>query len=246
MGTIVAIGGGEIGQWETLSIDHAIVKLAEKDHPKVLFIPTASGDSPGYTETFQKVYGKKLGCDIDSLYLLKEKISKKEIEKKVLSADIIYVGGGNTLRMMKSWRKNGVDVLLQKAYKKGIILTGLSAGSICWFRYGSSDSRSFSNPNDISFMRVCGLGIIPLTVSPHHIREKKLRDAGLVKLMKKTPGIGLALDDYSAILIQDDRYEILKSKKNVGIVKVFRNKGKIERIPLKSSGTLVELLEKKI
>ncbi|MDD2766282.1 MAG: peptidase E [Candidatus Moranbacteria bacterium] len=245
MKTIVAIGGGEIGELETLSIDRAIVKLTKKDHPNVLFIPTASSDSTGYAETFQKVYGKKLGCDIDVLYLLKEKLSKKEIEKKILSADIIYVGGGNTLRMMKAWRKNGVDGLLRKAHKKGIILAGLSAGSICWFRYGSSDARRFANPKDTSFMRVRGLGIIPLTVSPHHIREKKLRDAGLVKLIKRTPGIGLALDDYTAILIQDDRYEILKSKKDVGIVKVFRNKGKIEQIPLKSSGTLVELLEKK-
>jgi len=162
-----------------------------------------------------------------------------------LSSDIIYVGGGHTLKMMKVWRKIGVDILLRKAHKKGIILAGLSAGSICWFRYGSSDARRFADSKNISFMRVRGLDLIPLTVSPHHIREKKLRDAGFIKLMKKTPGIGLALDDYTSILIRDDRYEILKLRKDAGIMKVFRNKRKIEQVPLKSSGTLVELLEKK-
>jgi len=245
MRTIVAIGGGELGELETLSIDRAIVKLAHKKNPKALFIPTASNDSVGYWEVFQKVYGKKLGCKTDVLYLLREKLSKKEIEKKILSADIVYVGGGNTFRMMKAWRKCGVDILLQKAYKKGIILSGLSAGSICWFRFGLSDSRSFSNPNDVSFMRVRGLNLIPVSLSPHHIREKKLRDPGLMDLMKKTSGIGLAIEDCAAILIQDDRYEILKSKKDVGIAKVFKNKGKMERVPLKTSGSLVELLEKK-
>lgn len=245
MHTIVAIGGGELGELETLSIDRTIVKLTHKKNPKALFISTASNDSVGYWEVFQKVYGKKLGCKTDVLYLLREKLSKKEIEKKILSADIIYVGGGNTLKMMRAWRKNGVDVLLRKAHKKGIILSGLSAGAICWFQYGLSDSRSFSNPNDVSFMRVRGLDLIPISLSPHHIREKKLRDPGFMDLMKKTSGIGLAIEDCAAILIQDDRYEILKSKKDVGIAKVLKNKGKMERIPLKTSGTLVELLEKK-
>ncbi|HCJ45477.1 MAG TPA: hypothetical protein DHV33_01010 [Candidatus Moranbacteria bacterium] len=82
MGTIVAIGGGELGKWETLSIDRAIVKLTKKDCPNVLFIPTASNDAIGYWETFQKVYGKKLGCTTGVLYLLREKLPRKEIEKK--------------------------------------------------------------------------------------------------------------------------------------------------------------------
>ncbi|MEI8103810.1 MAG: Type 1 glutamine amidotransferase-like domain-containing protein [Candidatus Moraniibacteriota bacterium] len=247
MKIIIAIGGGELKDLETLPIDRAIVKMANKKHPKVLFIPTASNDSVGYWETFQNVYSKKLGCDTDVLYLIKEKPSKKEIEQKILSADIIYVGGGNTLRMLRIWRKLGVDTMLRKAYEKGIILSGLSAGAICWFRYGSSDARRFmknEKQQDV-FMRVTGLGLVPLTLSPHHIREKKLRESGMKAIMKRTPGIALALDDNSAIVIRGDQYEVLKSKKDVGIKKVFSNKGKVEWKPLKVSGSLAELLEKK-
>jgi dipeptidase E len=246
MKTIVAIGGGELKDLDTLPIDRVIVKLANKKQPKVLFIPTASNDSVGYWETFQGIYGKKLGCETDALYFIKEKLSKKEIENKIFSADIVYVGGGNTLRMLRIWRKLGVDKLLCKAYEKGIILSGLSAGAICWFRYGSSDSRRFmknGKQQDI-LMRVTGLGLVPLTLSPHHIREKKLRELGMKIIMQRTPGVALALDDNSAIVIQDDAYKILTSKENVGIQKVFRNHDKVEWKPLKMSGSLSELLKK--
>jgi len=247
MKTIVAIGGGELKDLDTLQIDRAIVKLAHKKQPRVLFIPTASNDAIGYWETFQNVYGKKLGCKTDVLYLIKEKLSKKEIERKILSADIIYVGGGNTLRMLRIWRRLGVDTLLRRAYGKGVILSGLSAGAICWFRYGSSDSRRFmkNGKQETVLMRLSGLGLVPLTLSPHHIREKKLRESGMEEIMRRTPGVALALDDNSAIVIQDDRYEVLKSKKDAGIKKVFSNKGRVEWKPLKTSGSLSELLEKK-
>ncbi|MEI8103680.1 MAG: Type 1 glutamine amidotransferase-like domain-containing protein [Candidatus Moraniibacteriota bacterium] len=247
MKTIIAIGGGELKDLDTLSTDRAIVKLADKKHPKVLFIPTASNDAVGYWETFQNVYGKKLGCETDVLYLVKEKLSKKEIEQKIFSTDIVYVGGGNTLRMLRIWRNLGVDKMLRQAYEKGIILSGLSAGAICWFRYGSSDSRRFmqNGKQQEILIRITGLGLVPLTLSPHHIREKNLRESGMKAIMKRTPGIALALDDNSAIVIRGNQYEVLKSKKDVGIQKVSYNKGKVEWKPLKVSGSLVELLEKK-
>jgi len=142
IGKIIAIGGGEIGEEETLAIDRKIVKLAKRKNPKVLYIPTAGGDSKKWCNIFQKIYGDKLGCQVDFLLLVKNKdiLTKKIITEKILSADIIYVGGGNTLKMLQIWKKNDVDKLLKKAYKKGTILSGLSAGAICWFRYGISDA----------------------------------------------------------------------------------------------------------
>lgn len=246
MKTIVAIGGGELKDLETLPIDRAIVRLSKKKRPRALFIPTASNDAAGYWETFQFVYGEKLGCATDVLFLIRERLSKKQIEEKVLSADIIYVGGGNTIRMLRIWKKYGVDKLLRKAYEKGVILSGLSAGAIAWFRYGSSDSRRFmKNGKQVeSFMRVSALGFLPLTISPHHIREKKLRDPGIKEMMLRTSGVALALDDNSAILIQNDRFEILRSKPGARIKKVFKRNGKIESKPLKDSGMLEELSAK--
>lgn len=113
---IVAIGGGEIGREgydiETLEIDREIIKLTNKKIPTLLFVPTASEDSEGYCETIYNYYGKKLKCNIEYLKLIKDKLSFAEIKRKINSADIIYVGGGNTLKMMTIWRNLGVDTLL--------------------------------------------------------------------------------------------------------------------------------------
>lgn len=124
MKKIIAIGGGEIGRpgypIETTKIDREIIRLSGKKHPRLLFIPTASGDAELYIETVKKHFGKRLGCKIDSLALLLRKYTKKELEYKILNSDIVYVGGGNTLKMMKIWRKFGVDNILEKALKKAL------------------------------------------------------------------------------------------------------------------------------
>jgi putative intracellular protease/amidase len=80
--------------------------------------------------------------------------------EKDLSADIIYVGGGNTLQMMRVWRRFGVDKLIKSAYESGTVLSGISAGSICWFDSGHSDSMSFYNPRKWKYTNVRGLGLI--------------------------------------------------------------------------------------
>ena len=156
---LVIIGGGEIRKSESLSLDRETIKLTGKKHPKLLFIPTASSDHEGYCDAVKKHFGGKLGCRIDQLCLLKQRYSKKVIKEKILGSDIIYVGGGNTLMMMNTWRRTGVDKLLKAASSKGIVLSGVSAGSICWFSFGLSDSRRFKNPK-ADLIRVSGLGII--------------------------------------------------------------------------------------
>ena len=116
MGKIIALGGGEIGRpgypIETTAIDEEIIKLSGKNRPGLLFIPTATNDSENYIDAIYRHFGKKLGCKIDTLCLVSEKPRYWEIRKKVSDADIIYVGGGNTLRMMKRWRKTSLDRIL--------------------------------------------------------------------------------------------------------------------------------------
>jgi len=106
MKKLIAIGGGEIGRpgypVETTKIDKEIIKLTNKPNPKLLFIPTASSDSELYFETVKKHFGKKLNCKIDVLCLLKEKLTLKQIKTKILTSDIVYVGGGNTALMLKT------------------------------------------------------------------------------------------------------------------------------------------------
>ena len=225
---IVVIGGGEIGRpgypVETTQIDKEIIKLTGKKTPKLLFIPTASSDSELYYKTVEKHFGKNLGCETDVLYLIKNKPNKKGIINKILKSDIIYVGGGNTLKMMKIWKRTGIDKILIKAYQKGIVMSGLSAGSICWFKYGNSDSRKFANPN-ASLIKVTGLGLINALHCPHYNIEAYRKD-DLKKMMKKTPGVAIAIDNCCAIEVIDDKYKIISSKKSANAYKVYWKKNK--------------------
>src|ERR1700731_839581 len=130
---IIAIGGGDIRTKGTAAIDREIIRRSGKKNPKLLFIPTASADSERYWKHVREYFGGYLKCKADVLFLIKKQPSKEQIRKKILSADVIYVGGGNTLRMMRVWRRLGIDQLLRTAYENGIVLSGISAGAICWF-----------------------------------------------------------------------------------------------------------------
>lgn len=250
MGKIVAIGGGEIGRtgygFETLSIDKEIINLTGKKNPKLLFIPTASSDSEGYCDVVKKYFGDKFKCDVSVLYLIKEKLSKKEIEDKVMNSDIIYVGGGNTLKLMTIWRKYSLDIILEKAYKKGIVLSGVSAGSICWFSYGNSDSRKFSS-NSSQLIKVTGLGFIDALHCPHYDVEVH-RQEDLKNMMKKVSKIvSIAIDNCCALEIVDDKYRIIRSKPTSKAYKIYWKNNqyfKEEIISKNEFGSLDDLLKK--
>lgn len=233
MKKIIAVGGGQIGgrpgvKIETLGIDKEIVNLSGKRNPRLLFIPTASGDASGYVEMVKNYFGKKLGCKVDSLELVAKKYTKKELEDKILKTDIVYVGGGNTLKMMKVWRKFGVDILLEKAMKKGVVLSGLSAGSICWFQYGNSDSARFGKNKEASMIRVRGLNMLPALHCPHYDIEKH-REASLKEMMKKNRGIAIAIDNCAALEVIGDQYRVIKTKKAANAYKVYWNNGKYHK-----------------
>lgn len=247
---MIAIGGGEIGRpgfpIETTKIDKEIIKLTNKKNPVLLFIPTASGDSEGYFATVEKYFGRKLGCKTDVLYLTKAKLSNDKVKSKILSADIIYVGGGNTFKMMKIWKRFGVDKILQEAYEKGIVLSGLSAGAICWFKYGNSDSLKMKDKKAPS-IKVSGLGFISALFCPHYDFEK-YRKPELKKMMLKNSLIAIAIDNCCAIEIIDDTlYKIISSKDSANAYRVFWSKSKFyhELIPKsKELKTLNNLLDK--
>ncbi|MEK7167291.1 MAG: Type 1 glutamine amidotransferase-like domain-containing protein [Patescibacteria group bacterium] len=234
MKKIVAIGGGEIGKpgypVETTKIDKEIIQLTGKKNPMLLFIPTASSDSESYFKVVKKHFGKRLGCKTDVLYLIEEKPTRKEIEEKILNSDIIYVGGGNTLKMMKVWRNAGVDKILKQAYNKGVILSGLSAGSICWFDSGHSDSMSFYNPKKRKYINVKGLGLIRGIHCPHYNGRtlKVPRRKHFQNMIKKIGGFGIAIENNCAIEFIDNKYfKVITSKPHAGAYKVYKKRGEI-------------------
>ncbi len=240
---IVAIGGGSIQRPlkkpETTAIDEEIVKMSGKKQSRLLFIPTASQDSPAYIAAVQKQYGDRLGCTVETLELYTNRPSKKEIAARIKRADIIYVGGGNTMRMMMLWRKLGVDRLLINAAKSGTVCCGLSAGAICWFREGNSDSLKYSNPK-ADYCRVKTLDLVDALLCPHYDGEKD-RQPSLKKMMKKVPGVAIAVDENAAIAIDGKTYRVITSKKKAKVYRVFCKKGKYVKEEI-SNGWIEDLL----
>ena len=224
--TIVAIGGGEIRTRGTAAIDREIIRLSNKKNPRLLFIPTASSDSERYWKHVQEYFGRFLRCKTDVLFLIKEKPSSDHIRRKILAADIIYVGGGNTLLMMRVWRRLGVDKLLRLAYKNGTVLSRISAGAICWFRSGHSDSMSFYNPRKWKYINVRGLGLLKGIHCPHYDgmtrgipRRKHFRD-----MIRKTGGVGIAIENNCAIEFIDGRfYKVISSKSYARAYRVYKS-----------------------
>lgn len=228
MGKIVAIGGGE----SILEIDKFIVEFSEVSNPKLLFIPAASDDSKEYTESITKLYGEQLGCVVDTLLLIDNDITEQEIQEKILSADIIYVGGGDTVKMMDVLRKNKVDEYLKKAYEKNIVLSGISAGSICWFLEGHSDSNLVSNPDGWwDHTQAIGTGLIPAIHCPHY-NEKG--HEGFDDIIKTQELPGIAIENNCAIVIKDNTYKIIKSNNEAKAYLLKNNNGILSKKELKA------------
>jgi dipeptidase E len=225
MQKIVAIGGGELGSHETLAIDREIVRLAERRHARALFIPTASSDSIEYWEEFRAVYAETLDCTCDVLWLLGDRPAKAAVARAVRDADIVYVGGGNTLKMMRLWRRLGVDRLLTQARKRGAVLCGVSAGANCWFRWSNSDSMKFYHPEDWTWIRVTGLAFLPAACCPHYHGEQ--REASFTEMIRKHGGVGIALNDNAALQVVGDQCRLLLSQSSGKAWRLVRRRGTV-------------------
>jgi len=233
---IVAIGGGKIGWGATPSqvmpISQEIIRLSGTKKPKLVFIPTASSDDKSYARMIQAHFGGKLHCQVDVLYIHKLNLPIVEIRKRILAADIVYVGGGNTLMMMNRWKKLGVDKALKEAHRQGKVLCGTSAGAICWFRQGNSDSRKYHNPK-AGLIKVAGLDFIDALACPHYDAEKD-RKPELKKMMKKTAGVAIAMDNCAALEIVGDRYRAISAKSTAKAFQVYWHKGRYFQNPIPS------------
>lgn len=207
---IMGIGGGDIRVGQTLPLDRLILELTGSPRPRVLFLPTASNDDPGYVEAFTCVYGQALGADTDAL-LLTQGPGRQEISERIAWAEAIYVGGGNTRALVRRWREAGVDEMLRKAGLDGTILSGLSAGLNCWFRFCNSDAPQLEGVPGVLTERVEGLGFVGLTVCPHYDGEA-FRPSEFRRMMAATPGPGLALDDCCAIHVRDGSFRIVAAR----------------------------------
>ena len=164
MRQIIAIGGGGFGRSiKDLKIEKYIVDQCTKANPNICFIPTATGDDEGYINNFYKAFDS-LNCNTSHINFFKRTIN---LESHIKDQDIIFVGGGNTKSMLAIWREWGLDKLLSESYQKGTILSGVSAGAICWFEKGITDS--FAEKLEI----LDCLGFVNGVACPHFDEEKE-------------------------------------------------------------------------
>ena len=187
---IVAIGGaGFAAAPRTLTLDRYLLHLTGKDHPAVGFVGTATGDSDLYVAKFYSAYAE-LGARPSHLPLFARTPDPREF---LMRQDIVYVGGGNTRSMLAVWREWGVAEILREAWQAGVLLAGISAGAICWFRQCVTDSWADRlRPLD-------GLGFLPGSCCPHYDGEAERRPTlhGLLRDGSLIPGV--AIEDGAAL-----------------------------------------------
>ena len=196
-GHIIAIGGGGFGRNPNhRKIEKYILELTGKGKPNVVFFPTASAENQAYIIQFYKCF-TKISCEPSHVTFFQRTPRLWSIINK---ADVIYVGGGNTKSMLAVWQEWKLDKLLLKAYNNGKILCGVSAGAICWFEQGITDSWA-SNLNVMD----C-LGFLPEMACPHY-QEEKDRRPDVHKMLKQGKcGPGWAIDGGAAIHFKNGKY----------------------------------------
>lgn len=201
-------------------LDRYILSQSDKTNPKICFIPTASGDSADYISNFYQFFEKQ-HCQPSHLSLFKP--PTRDLEGFLLDKDIIYVGGGNTKNLMVLWKEWGLDSILRKAWDKGIVLAGISAGSICWFEEGVTDSYGDK------LEKITGLGFIKGSNCPHYDGESDRRPAYHNLIASKQIKPGFATDDGVAIHYLDQEVnKIVSSRPNAKAYKVEYDKQVIE------------------
>jgi peptidase E len=217
---IIAMGGGGFSMEPDSSLlDRYFLKQTRRRNPSVCFVPTASADSDGYIVKFYATFSK-LGCTPCHLSLFRP---PKDLASFVLAQDAIYVGGGNTKNLLALWREWGLGKLLRRAWRRGTVLGGISAGSICWFEEGLTDSI----PGKLT--RLECLGFLKGSNCPHYDGEPKRRPAyeRLIARGKMLPGI--AADDGVALhFIGRKLFRVVSSRPKAAAYAVRRVNGKTE------------------
>lgn len=211
MGRIVAIGGGTLEG--TKPLNEYALSLTGKDKPKVLFIPTASRDDAKYISVFKENF-TELGCEVETLEIIKQKYSDSDIDKHLDWMDMVYVGGGNSVYMMNRWKEHGLDVKLKTVFSNdGAVMTGHGSGCISWFKCGYSNG-SYVDHGGTDWQYIWADNMLDFhhtAVCPHYSTDSRW-DFDLRLLEKAIPGFGL--EDYTAFVQIGDHTEFLGCKEN--------------------------------
>jgi dipeptidase E len=218
-GHIVAMGGGGFSmEPDNPLLDDFLLSLSARQPARVCFVPTASADSATYIAKFYRAFtGRCIPTDLtlyDAPALPRRPARTSDLEGFIAEQDILYVGGGSTANLLAVWRTHGLDALILTAWKRGMILAGLSAGMLCWFRGGLTDSFGGLEPLDD------GLGLIDATACPHYDGESERRST-YHDLIAEGFLPGYAADDGAALHFRGKQLEeVVSSRPRAGAYRV--------------------------
>jgi dipeptidase E len=222
---IVALGGGGFSmEPENPVLDDHVLALAGVPRPRVLFVPTASGDSAEYIGRFRDAFPAER-AEASVLTFFERTV--EDLRALVLAQHVVYVGGGSTANLLAVWRLHGLDTVLFEAYAAGVVLAGISAGMNCWFAASVTDSfgpRLAGLPD--------GLGLLPFSACPHYDGEEQRRPTYRRLVAEGFPG-GYAADEGAALVFTDGTLtEVVASRAGAGGYRVERVDGAVRESPL--------------
>ncbi|PHN03267.1 Type 1 glutamine amidotransferase-like domain-containing protein [Flavilitoribacter nigricans] len=215
---IIAMGGGGFSmEPDNPLLDDYILAQSNRECPNICFIGTASGDSEDYINRFYAAFNDQ-PCTPAHLPLFKD--YPRDVEGFLMDQDIIYVGGGNTRNMLVIWRTWGVDRILKKAYEGGTILSGLSAGAICWFEQGLTDST----PEGLTTLPC--LSLLNGSNCPHFDGEAERQEVYKHKIVSGEMLPGIACDDGVALhFVNEELEKVVSSRKQGGAYRFTLEQG---------------------
>lgn len=210
---------------DNVLLDDFILSLSRRKRPRVCFIPTASADSAHYIAKFYRAFANR--CETTDLTLNdppalpRNPPTTGDLPSFVAQQDIFYVGGGNTAHLLATWRVHGLDRLLRKAWQTGAILAGISAGMLCWFEGGLTDSFGGLEPlHD-------GLCLLTGSACPHYDGEARRREAFHRMIATGAPA-GYAVEDGVALRFVGRRLrEVVSSRPNASAYRVSTRRGEV-------------------
>jgi len=226
VGDIIAIGGGGFGRNpKNPIIERYILEQSQSSNPNICFFPTASAEDKDYIDNYYKAFSQ-LGCNPKHISLFSRTPDvKSEIEK----SDIIYIGGGNTKSMLAVFEEWDINRLLLQAYKNGKILAGVSAGAICWFTKGITDSWA----DELKVLNC--LDFLPGCCCPHYDGEKDRRPSVMKFIDSGEIESCIAIEDGAAIHYKGGNLvNAISFYEGANIFNIYKEHGNIHEIPMDS------------
>lgn len=211
---LVVQGGGGFLMEKGSALDRHFLSVTGKPNPRVCFVGTASGDAESARYKFYEAMAG-LACRATHLSLIAPPTA--DLASFVSEQDAIYVGGGNTRTLLAVWREWGLDTALRAAYERGVVMGGISAGMICWFEHGVTDSI----PGALTALR--GLGWLAGSACPHYDGEAARRPAYQRMVADGTLPAGYAADDGAALhFVNEALAEVVVARPRANAYRVER------------------------